>query len=490
MLFNSYIFVFLFLPVSVIGFALTGRISRTAQIAWLGLASLMFYAWWSVAFTGLLLASLSFNFIMGRLIERPKRSGFWILCFAVASNLALLGYFKYWNFFASNFATSTAHAMDAAIPLGLSFYTFTQIAYLVDRYRKEAEPTHFVNHLLFVSYFPHLIAGPLFHNRQMMPQFASHQLMRLNAENMSLGITLFTIGLFKKVVIADGVAPMADRTFSAQHLTVLDSWVGVIAYAMQIYFDFSGYSDMAIGLSKIFNIDLPINFNSPYKATSIVDFWRRWHITLSQFLRDYLYIPLGGNRKGVPKRYANLMVTMVLGGLWHGANWTFLVWGGLHGVFLIVNSAWQAYSPIRLRPVISIFITMSCILIAWVFFRANSVYAAKNILRAMVGLNGMELPSQWVLNSEKVQMLFAKIHILPADMSATFGGARDILSLAVLTAVVWLAPNSQKIVGLVQRSSPQQMWRPSLPWALLVGGLAFACVLRLGEPSRFLYYQF
>lgn len=490
MLFNSYIFLFLFLPVAIIGFALAGRIGRTAQIIWLGFASLVFYAWWSFAFTGLLLASLLFNFAMGRLIQRPKRSGFWVLCFAVVSNIALLGYFKYWDFFANNLVTSSTHAMDSAIPLGLSFYTFTQIAYLVDCYRRQVKPTHLANHLLFVSYFPHLIAGPLFHNRQMMPQFENRQLMRLNAENMSIGITLFTIGLFKKVVIADGIAPMADRTFNAQHLTLLDSWVGVIAYALQIYFDFSGYSDMAIGLSKIFNIDLPVNFNSPYKATSIIDFWRRWHITLSQFLRDYLYIPLGGNRRGSARRYINLLLTMLLGGLWHGANWTFIVWGGLHGLFLVINSAWQAFSPIRLRPVIGLCLTMTCVMVAWVFFRADSVHAAANILRAMAGLNGIELPSYWFSANGSIWSLLTKMHMIPANMSATFGGFRDILKVAALIAVVWLAPNSQQIVRLAGVGFVKRTWQPTLFWALIIGGLAYACVVRLGEPSRFLYYQF
>jgi D-alanyl-lipoteichoic acid acyltransferase DltB (MBOAT superfamily) len=492
-LFNSYIFVFAFLPVVLWGFALFRHFGRAAQIAWLAVASLLFYAWWSVPFTGLLILSMLFNFMMGRIIQRGTSIRFATLCFAVTCNISLLCFFKYWNFFSANLVAATGmstHAVDTMLPLGISFYTFTQIAYLVDSYRREVKPAPLLQHLLFVSYFPHLIAGPLFHNRQMMPQFASAALMRLNAENISIGLTLFVMGLFKKVMIADNVAPMADRIFAAPRLTLLDSWIGVIAYTMQIYFDFSGYSDMAIGLSKMFNIDLPINFNSPYKAASIIDFWRRWHMTLSQFLRDYLYIPLGGNRNGPARRYINLMITMLLGGLWHGANWTFVAWGGLHGLFLVANSAWRHFNLVRIHPILAVLLTLACVEAAWVFFRADNIESAVRILHAMAGLNGLELPPNWIARSDVLRSILARVHIVPANMDATFHGFRDILILSGLTASVWLLPNSQQIVGLVKTVPSRVSWQPSLTWALGVGAIAFVCVLRLGEPSRFLYYQF
>jgi alginate O-acetyltransferase complex protein AlgI len=473
-LFNSYPFIFLFLPIAIAGFAFFRRLGRQAQIIWLTFASLFFYAWWDWRYVGLLAGSMLFNFTMG--LSVPGRRG--ALAFAIAVNLAILGFFKYWGFLTANISAAFGvdlPASNVTLPLGISFYTFTQIAFLVDCYRNEANERRLVNYGLFVTYFPHLIAGPLFHHKQMMPQFADRARGALNVDNIALGATMFVIGLFKKVIIAEGAAHYADRVFEASHATMVVAWLGVLAYALQIYFDFSGYCDMAIGLSRMFNINIPINFNSPYKAAGIIEFWQRWNMTLSRFLRDYLYIPLGGNRRGEPRRYVNLMVTMLLGGLWHGASWNFVVWGGLHGVYLVINHGWRALrgdvSPTRFGSILSVLLTFVCVMIAWVFFRAESLESAFDVLRAMAGANGLISP----------------------DWAIEIGGAatRGHLALAqtaVVLAAVWLLPNSQEIVGLVEQS--WLGWRPSLPWAVAFASLAAWCFGQMGEPTRFLYYQF
>jgi alginate O-acetyltransferase complex protein AlgI len=310
MLFNSYSFLLLFLPVTVIIFFRLGAYSRQLAAAWLGAASLFFYGYWNPAYVGLLLASIFFNYGIGYALarehdtDRNRRKNF-ILTAGIVADLLLLGYYKYANFFldTTNRILDTGWTLqDILLPLGISFFTFTQIAFLVDAWSGKAREYNFIHYLLFVTYFPHLIAGPVLHHKEMMPQFARPETYRFSWDNMTIGLTIFTIGLFKKSVLADGVSPYANVAFHAadmgEKLDFLASWGGALAYTAQLYFDFSGYSDMAIGLSRMFGIVLPLNFNSPYKATNIIDFWRRWHMTLSRFLRDYLYIPLGGNRKG------------------------------------------------------------------------------------------------------------------------------------------------------------------------------------------------
>jgi len=352
MLFNSYSFIFVYLPLVLLGAAWLGWKLPKLVVPWLGMASLAFYGVWNVRFVSLLLASIVFNYAAASLISRyrtdaPARSRR-VLTAAVAADLILLGYYKYANFFIAtvNEATgSSLQALDLILPLGISFFTFTQIAFLVDAYRGVARERSFQRYLLFVTYFPHLIAGPVLHHQQVMPQFNEENLRRLRLTNFTLGVTIFIVGLAKKVLVADALAEYASPIFNASRdgamLGLVESWIGALAYTFQLYFDFSGYSDMAIGISLMLNVQLPLNFNSPYKATSIIDFWRRWHMTLSAFLRDYLYVPLGGSRRGRPRRYLNLLITMLLGGFWHGAGWTFIVWGALHGAYLLVNHAWR-----------------------------------------------------------------------------------------------------------------------------------------------------
>lgn len=361
MLFNSYAFIFAYIPLVFLGYFTLGRRSHRLAALWLASASIFFYGWWDARFIGLLLGSIAFNYSAGYALARrsPTRPRA-LLGIAIGMNLGLLGYFKYFNFFLDNLnALTDAHFENPPIllPLGISFFTFTQIAFLVDAYQGKAKEFNFVHYTLFVTYFPHLIAGPILHHKEMMPQFAAAAGCRWNARNIAVGGSIFIIGLAKKILLADALAEFATPIFSAVHdggqPMLIEAWIAALAYTLQLYFDFSAYSDMAIGLSLLFNVRLPANFESPYKSTSIIEFWRRWHISLSRFLRDYLYIPLGGNRKGPLRRYLNLLATMLLGGLWHGAGWPFIVWGGLHGCYLAINqlsrNAWAGRWTAKLR---------------------------------------------------------------------------------------------------------------------------------------------
>jgi alginate O-acetyltransferase complex protein AlgI len=405
MLFTTAAFVFAYLPLVVIVFFLLGRRFPDLAAAWLFAASVFFYAYWMPEFTVLLLGSILVNFCVGRQIcsaprgeiQSMRRARLWLVT-GVVFNLGLLGFFKYVNFFTDSlqavFGTSW-HAARVVLPIGISFFTFTQIAFLADAYQKDVREYKFAHYGVFVTYFPHLIAGPLLHHAQMMPQFAQPEIYRLRLANFAAGFAIFCVGLFKKVVLADGIGPYADAIFNTaaagQTPTFAEGWLGTLAYTFQLYFDFSGYSDMAIGLSWMLNIQLPFNFDAPYKSRNIIDFWRRWHMTLSAFLRDYLYIPLGGNRCGLARRCANLATTMLLGGLWHGANWTFVFWGGLHGAYLGVNHAFRAVTrPVASRLAASrVFcaaswlLTFIAVMVAWVFFRAPTFVAAARVLRGM-----------------------------------------------------------------------------------------------------------
>src|SRR5450830_1540606 len=352
MLFNSYQFIFLYLPVTLAAFALLGRFSHRASIIWLALASLVFYGHWNLHDVPVLCGSILFNFMLSGMISRAESEplGKRLLAFALVANLGALGYYKYSGFAATELAAiglDTSSFAAPTLPLGISFFTFTQIAFLVDCFQRKAAERNFPSYFLFVTYFPHLIAGPVLHHKEMMPQFNAKRSSFLDAGGLAIGVTMFAIGLFKKVVLADSVAGYANQGFGAAasgvSLTPIEAWSAALSYTFQLYFDFSGYSDMAIGLSRMFGIRLPLNFDSPYKAASITEFWRRWHMTLSRFLRDYLYIPLGGNRKGPTRRYVNLLTTMVLGGLWHGAGWTFVAWGALHGAYLCIDHVWTAW---------------------------------------------------------------------------------------------------------------------------------------------------
>jgi D-alanyl-lipoteichoic acid acyltransferase DltB (MBOAT superfamily) len=516
MLFNSVAFIFGFFPITVIGFFWLARSSMLMAAAWLTAASLFFYGWWNPIYVLLLAASIVFNYVCGyalaRLAQGPQKARLaWpLLVFAVVANLALLGYFKYANFFlqvADGITQSSAQLGHVVLPLGISFFTFTQIAFLVDVYRGYAREYNPVHYALFVTYFPHLIAGPVLHHKEMMPQFQEPKTYRLDWNDVAVGVTIFFLGLFKKSVIADGVAPYAAPLFAAPaQPDLLAAWGGALAYTFQLYFDFSGYSDMAIGLSRVLGVKLPLNFDSPYKAVNIIEFWRRWHMTLSRFLRDYLYFPLGGNRKGRARRYANLMTTMVLGGLWHGAGWTFIAWGALHGAYLVVNHAWRAIrtafgqnteDSTRLGRVSARLVTFVAVVIGWVFFRASSFHDSVQILAGMAGANGIAIP-------EGIAVRLGPLQQLLQQWGVRFylgGGSQFVVQYAwilILLPFTMLAPNTQEFLVRFQPAldlsrsdgAIKLEWRPSPAWAAAMALVAAVALLSLSRVSAFLYYQF
>ena len=525
MLFNSYAFIFGFLPVTFAGTVWLGRRDPRLAALWLGIASLAFYAVWDPRFVPLLLASVAFNYGAGFWIARRQAAGRaraarYTLIAALAGNLALLGYFKYANFFltSANYVLAESWpALAIILPLGISFFTFTQIAFLVDVYRGLAREYSFVHYLMFVTYFPHLIAGPLFHHGQMMPQFVKADTYRLDLTNLGAGLTIFVLGLAKKVLLADGLAQYANPVFDAarngQLLSFAEAWLGALAYALQLYFDFSGYSDMAIGLALMLNVRLPMNFDSPYKAGSIIEFWRCWHMTLSAFLRDYLYIPLGGNRKGRARRYVNVMATMLLGGLWHGAGWTFVAWGGLHGLYLVLNHGWRGLKARlgwgeggRAGALAGTGLTFVAVVVGWVLFRADSVGSAWTMLQAMGGANGLAIPA---LPINRLSVWFPPAsHLFDWRVPVT-GMPLDAASLTVALglALCWLFPNVRQIMAGFRPvwedlGAPQAArgaaqgagmwrWRLSPPRAAVTGLLLFVALLAIStRQTEFLYFQF
>lgn len=401
MLFNSYEFLFAFLPAVVAGYFLIARLSHFAANAFLAAASVFFYAWWRLDFVWILLGSVAVNYSFGHKLSRDAtlsqergRTDRAVLTAGIVFNLALLGYFKYADFFIANVNAVTGAdigLLRVALPLGISFFTFTQIAYLVDAWKGKAAEYSAVNYLLFVTFFPHLLAGPIIHHKEMMPQFADPKLKRFDWDNAARGLALFALGLGKKVLIADPLAPWANAGFAHAHsLTFADGWITMMAYVMQLVFDFSGYTDMALGAALMLNIRLPINFDSPYRSADIQEFWRRWHMTLSRFLRDYVYIPLGGNRGGEARMLVLFVVTFALGGFWHGAAWTYVIWGTLHGVALVVLHFWRkAGRP--LPRVVAVAITFVFVSAALVIFRAPTLSDAGAILASVFGLKGFSL---------------------------------------------------------------------------------------------------
>jgi alginate O-acetyltransferase complex protein AlgI len=518
MLFNSLEFLFLYLPIALVGFFLLGRWRRDIAAGWLALCSLFFYGWWNPIYLWLLLGSIVLNYCFGLKIAHATVHRRAWLALAVTANLAALCYYKYANFFVTN--VDALFGLDwqiatIVLPLGISFFTFTQIAFIADTYQGKAKEYNFVHYVLFVTYFPHLIAGPVLHHKEMMPQFALPETYRISSTGLSVGLSIFAIGLFKKVVLADGIAQYVAAVFSAaQHgvtLTFFEAWGGALAYTFQLYFDFSGYSDMAIGLSRMFNIKLPLNFDSPYKAVNIIDFWRRWHMTLSRFLRDYLYIALGGNRKGVSRRYINLALTMLLGGLWHGAGWTFVIWGGLHGIYLVINHGWRALrgriggaSGGLFGRLASTLLTFLAVVVAWVFFRAHDVSSALAMLSSMAGQNGVVLPAGVgrALGAGLPEVL-APFGISFGDVGLLFKRPWEAYWIAGSLLFVWLLPNTQEIMRRYEPALAGEGWQSRIPmwssiltwqpnrrWAILAAVILVWGILGISRVSEFLYFQF
>lgn len=471
MLFNSFGFLFLFLPLALVGFYwLHRKASPAAAHTFLAAASLVFYALWDVRMLPILLLSLFVNhlFVQAILARRTRVR----LVAGLLFNLALLGFFKYAGFAVDNLNAIGAGLPrpDIALPLGISFFTFQAIAYLVDAWRGEITRHDAVSWTLFITWFPQLIAGPIVHHREVMPQFARARLA--SAEQVGQGLFLLCAGLFKKVVIADQLAPIADAVFAnAASATFFEAWVGVLSYSLQIYFDFAGYSEMAMGIALLFGIELPKNFDSPYKARSIQEFWRTWHMTLSRWIRDYLYVPLGGSRHGAARTVAALVVTMSLAGLWHGAAWTFLLWGLLHGAFLVTNRLWSK-TGWRLPFGLAHSLTLLAVVFAWVVFRAPSVSAAIELWSAMLGVNGIVLPTGFAA-------VFGALPGVQYAHSAIVSGL-ELFAVVLLIILVLHAPNVHEL-----RTRLVPDWR----WGSAVGISALAGVASLGNPTVFLYWS-
>ena len=471
MLFNSYGYLFVFLPIALAGYFALSRSSITA-LAWLVATSLFFYAWWNPWHLPIVLGSMAFNFWTGRRIMTAAESRRRWLWLGITGNLLLLGLFKYTHFawgIVAGLSGWSAAIPPIALPLGISFFTFTQIAYLVDTARGEVRETNPVHYALFVTFFPHLLAGPILHHKEMMPQFAESANRHFNTANFARGLFLLALGFGKKVLIADPLGETVGAGYAnIDALGLHDAWMTTLAYTFQIYFDFSGYTDMALGAALMFNIRLPVNFNSPYLAADIQDFWRRWHMTLSRFLRDYLYIPLGGNQASDTRIATHVMVTFLLGGLWHGAGWTFIVWGGLHGAALVIFRWWQR-AGFRLNRMVAVLLTFAFVHVTWVFFRAPSLGDALRMLGKLV-------PDSLHLSAGQSSQWLSQMSIGLPYASPPMG-----ILLLVAGCLILLPRNSDALADHFAARKRDCAWAAAL---LTLG------TLTLGQVTQFLYFNF
>jgi len=511
-LFNSYIFVLLFMPVVVAGYFLAGsRMQRQLSIAWLVAASLFFYAWWNPIYLVLIVGSALFNFAIGRQLGQRAESGaryaLPLLVTGITTNLLLLGYFKYANFFVDNVNALTGSSFELApifLPLAISFFTFQQISYLVDAYKQETRDYNFLHYMLFVTFFPQLIAGPIVHHSEMMPQFDDDETYKLKRRNIELGLSIFSVGLFKKVILADNIALFSTPVFQAADagatLSMAESWFGATAFGLQVYFDFSGYSDMAIGAARIFGVKLPINFYSPYKALNIPELWRRWHMTLTRLITAYIYMPLSINqaRRAIVGGAGETrvfwqsvaypaMVTFVLVGLWHGAGWNYVIFGAFQGVFMIANNLWRDFRKQRLGHklkestlagrVAARGLTAACFIFSLTYFKAATTTGAVTMTSAMLGFDGIALNTDYI--SAKDFVLYATLYF----------------------AIIFLLPNTQQLFGKFEPSlEPEHRepltwlesirWKPDVIWALVCAAMFVAALLSMSKVSEFIYFQF
>ncbi|MBN2238210.1 MAG: MBOAT family protein [Dehalococcoidales bacterium] len=518
MLFNSYEFFFVFLPVSLFGYHLLGnRGYFKLAVYFLIVASLVFYGWYNPIYVLLIIGSIIFNYLIGRILQRNKSvmGQKPLLTLGVIVNILLLGYFKYANFAINsvNTAFGTEITLNQIIlPLAISFFTIQQIAYLVDSYRGEITSHNFTDYTLFVIFFPKLISGPIVRFKEMLPQNLQENIPRLTLENFTVGFTIIFLGLFKKVILADSIGLYADTVFNIASeggiLTFFSTWAGALSYTFQLYFDFSGYCDIGIGLGLLFGIRLPLNFYSPYKATGVIDFWRRWHITLSRFLQDYLYIPLGGNRKGFPKQILFLLIVMAVAGLWHGDGWTFIIWGVLHGLYLVINHIYRrikqqisvpAWESGRLMTAVSVFITFIAVTVAWVFFRADTVRAAVSVLKGMIGMNGFSLPLTYYPYLGALGPFLESLGI--SFHSAPGFSYVSVIMIAISLLICWFLPSVQEFMSgyrpaLEEFSRELKVkglnisWKPSATYIITLGIIAVITIFGLNQNSNFLYFQF
>ena len=484
MLFNSYEFLLVYLPIVFIVYFWFGRKSDTWARIWMVAASFFFYGWWDYQYVPLLLASITFNYFVGCRLEETSRSKTW-LCFGITVNFILLGIYKYTGFFLQNvndlMGAAFFNVPEIVLPLGISFFTFTQTAYLIDAYRGETKNGSFLAYCEFVTVFPHLIAGPIINHRKMIPQFLTKENFCINYDNIAYGLTLISFGLFKKVIIADRIAEYVNNIFAQpDNLTLPEAWIGAVGYTLQLYFDFSGYSEVAVGLARMFNLHFPVNFDSPYRSLSIIDFWRRWHMTLGAWVRDYLYIPLGGNRQGELRKMFNLLVSMLLIGLWHGARWTFVIWGGIHGVLLLINHEWRRLE-VQIPKPFCWGITFLAVTLAWVFFRASDNTAACQIIRTMFDVSAFQLPNSRFCIEHQAFFESLGISLKPLSyMADTEIGDHGSMLLGLLV-LVGFCPNP---IRLMEKFSTNKRW-------LVVAILLFiSSLVYMNSYTEFLYFQF
>jgi D-alanyl-lipoteichoic acid acyltransferase DltB (MBOAT superfamily) len=520
MLFSSGVFIFLFLPTTLLGFHLASKIGQRAEFLWLAAASLFFYGYWDAKYLLVLIGSIVVNFGFSRLIANADDSEplrrLWVLA-AVSANILLLAWYKYFFptlGFLQSIGLQSPGWVEVALPLGISFFTFTQIAYLVDLSQGAAQRQSFLSYVLFVTFFPHLIAGPIIHHAEMMPQFEARARKGLQADDMALGLSWFILGLSKKVLIADRFGPIADSLYAQPGaLGWTATWIGVLCYAIQLYFDFSGYSDMALGLSRMFSIRFPFNFNSPYKARNIIDFWARWHMTLTRWLTAYLYNPisLSINRRRMAQGKSNskratktlygffelvalpTLITMCLAGIWHGAGLQFVVFGVLHGVYITINHAWRIFTPERpgLRRLmpwpVAMALTAAAVLVGQVFFRAASVGDAMTVLGGLLHLHGGATLAEG-----------PAVALIPATSSFLLNPIKAAVALAGCFAIAWLMPNTQEILGEAPRETAHNpgilqgvlRWEPNVRFAAIMIALFASCFAFLDASTSFLYFQF
>lgn len=482
MLFNSYEFIFMFLPIVLLGYFVVFKKAKLhTKIVWLVLASLFFYGYWTLEYLILIISSIVVNFSFSKLMLKFESKKKLFLILAILFNISLLGYYKYTNFFINNlnyFLEKDIILAQIILPLGISFFTFQQIGFMVDSYKGETKHYRFFEYCLFVTFFPQLIAGPIVNHKEMMPQFMKKENASLHIKNIALGVYIFILGLSKKVLIADSFAKVANAGYGTEKaLSFFESWITSLSYTMQLYFDFSGYCDMAIGAALLFNIKLPINFDSPYKSLNIAEFWRRWHMTLNRFLTQYVYFPLGGSRAGQVRTYINIFIVFFISGIWHGAGWTFVIWGILHGLASIINRMWRQ-TKIVMPKWLAWLITFSFVNAAWVFFRATTVNQAVSVLKGMIGLNGIEYPSiAHALNralsitlKTDVQLLFTSQQIM-----------QYCAALLIFLGIVVFAKNT------VERMNAFNM---NMAKVVFLSILTTASILSLSKVSAFLYFNF
>ena len=485
MLFNSYIFILCFLPIVMMGYYGCNHWKKEELAKWfLIIASLLFYGYFDVRYLPVILASICFNYGFSRILlkknEKYKRP---ILGAGIACNVGLLFYIKYWNFFLGNVNVifgSSLEMKQLLLPLGISFFTFQQIAYLVDSYRGETAEYSFTDYALFVTFFPKLSMGPIVLHHQLMPEFHKKENKVLNQTRLSLGIWWFAVGLAKKVLMADTLAKGVDFAYAnVEVMSSLDVVVAAILYTLQIYFDFSGYCDMACGIGEMFQISLPRNFDSPYKATSITEFWNRWHMTLSGFLQKYIYFPLGGSRKGMVRSIVNILIVFLVSGIWHGAAWTFIAWGLLHGVARVLHKIFQK-SWDRFPKVIRWFVTFVFLNVTWIFFRAESLTQAEILLKKVFTSFSWKFHSGLMQQFDVLEFTYIEEHVAPL-MNLVKTYPQIHLLIVMLIGL---------FVALVPKNLYEKEFKPGMGNALASVVLLVWCILSFSGVSTFLYFNF